>query len=221
MKRITFILMCTVLFCAQSSMAAVLAVWDFGASSAYYTESPAYYNTVTLPTLVIAGGTKDVDGKNGIAYTDAGGIVHAAGQAGAWDDIKVSGNPSASWIITLNTTGFGALGIRWDYRSEKATSFDLAYRLTADGSWTQLADNSPITVNWAAGTWNSVTLNLSGYAALNNQSYVQLRVDDLVEGSGNDKFAFDNLELTGIPEPATLLILGLGGVILKKSRYFA
>jgi hypothetical protein len=217
MRTITSFILCTFLFCAQSSMAAVLAVWDFGDSSAFYTESPAYYNTASAPALVISGGTKDADGKNGIAFTDAGAIVHIAGQAGAWDDIKISGS-NASWITTLNTTGFQSLAIRWDYRSEKATSFDLAYRTIAGGSWTQLADNSPITVNWAAGTWNSVTLDLSSYTALNNQSYLQLRLDDLVEGPGNDKFAFDNLQLTGIPEPTTLLLLGLGGLMLNKGK---
>jgi hypothetical protein len=210
---------CAILSFTQPSLATVLAVWDFGASSAVYTESPAYYNTVAAPTLVLAGGTKDPDGKNGIIYTDAGGIAHIAGQAAGWDDIKVSGNPSASWIITLNTTGFQTLAIRWDYRSEKAISFDLAYRTTVGGTWAQLADNSPITVNWAAGTFNSVALNLSSFTALNNQSYLQLRVDDLVEGPGNDKFAFDNLEITGVPEPTTLLLLGLGAMLLKKTKH--
>jgi hypothetical protein len=212
------LIVCTCLFFAQPSLAGVLAVWDFGDSSAFYTENPAYYHTAAAPTLVLSGGTKDPDGKNGIAFTDAAGVAHIAGQAGAWDDIKVNGLPNASWLITLNTTGFQSLSIRWDYRSEKATSFDLAYRLTAGGSWAQLADNSPITVNWAAGTWNSVMLDLSGFSALNNQSYLQLRLDDLVQGSGNDKFAFDNLELTGVPEPVTLLLLGLGGLILKKGK---
>lgn len=217
MRTIICISAFTLLFCSPYSVADVLAVWDFGSSSANYTENPAYYNTVTTPTLVIEGGEKDTNGKNGAAFTDAAGIPHAAGQAAGWDDIKKDGS-NASWIATLDTTGFQSLAIRWDYRSEKAVSFDLACRLTADGSWTQLADNSPITVNWAAGTFNSIALDLSGFAALNNQSYLQLRVDDLVEGLGNDKFAFDNLEITGIPEPATLLLLGLGGVIIKKGR---
>jgi len=209
---------CAILSFTQPSLATVLAVWDFGDSSAFYTEAPAYYNTVAAPTLVIAGGTKDIDGKNGVAYTDAAGIAHIAGQAGAWDDIKVSGS-NASWIVTLNTTGFHALAIRWDYRSEKATSFDLAYRTTVGGSWTQLKDNYAITPNWAAGTFNSVALDLSSFTALNNQSYLQLRVDDLVEGPGNDKFAFDNLEITGVPEPTTLLLLGLGAMLLKKTKH--
>jgi hypothetical protein len=200
-------------------MAAVLAVWDFGTSSAYYTESPAYYSTVTAPTLTIAGGTKDPDGKNGIAFTDAAGINHIAGQAGAWDDIKVDGVTNAYWIVTLNTTGFTGMTIRWDCKSELATSFDFAYRTTVGGAWTQLKDNyAVITPGWSTEIWNSITLDLSAYTAMNNQSYLQLRVDDLVEGPGNKKFAFDNLEVTGVPEPTTLLLLGLGGLILKKGK---
>jgi hypothetical protein len=197
----------------EVSFATVLSIWDFGDSSAVYTERPAYYNTAAEPILVLAGGAKDIDGKNGIALVDADGVSHIAGQSGGWDDIKVSGNPSASWITTINTAGFQDLAIRWDYKSEKATSFDLAYRVTPDGSWTQIVDNYPITTGWSANAWYAVSLDLSSYAVLNNQTYVQLRVDDLVEGPGNDKFTFDNLQITGVPEPSALLFLWLGCVI--------
>ena len=210
---------CAILSFTQPSWATVLAIWDFGDSSAFYTESPAYYNTVAAPTLTLAGSGVDTNGKNGVAYTDAAGVAHVAGQAAAWDDINKSGSANdAAAFITLNTTGFSALTIRWDYKSELATSFDFAYRTSADGEWTFVADNQAITPNWTGETWGSVVLDLSGQIALNNQSYVQFRFDDLVEGPGNDKFAFDNFEITGVPEPTTLLLLGLGAILLKKTK---
>ncbi len=221
MKR-TFLLsitlcFCTILYFTRSASATVLAIWDFGKDSASYTESPAYYNTVAAPILVLYGSGVDSNGKDGIPYTDAGGIAHIAGQAAAWDDINKSGTENdAALIITLNTTGFTNLAIRWDYKSELAVSYDFAYRTVAGGAWTQIVNNQPITPGWAEGKWYSVVHDLSGYAALNNQPYLQLRIDDLVEGPGNDKFAIDNIEITGVPEPCTVLLLGLGGLIIRK-----
>lgn len=211
--------LCAVLALTMPASASVLAVWNFGDSSAFYTESPAYYNTATAPTLSLLGSGLDTNGKNGVAYTDSAGISHIAGQGAAWDDINKSGSDNdAALVITLNTTGFTGLTIRWDYKSELATSFDFAYRTSTGGNWTQVADNQTITPGWASDSWYSVTLDLSAIAALDNQSYVQFRLDDLVEGPGNDKFAIDNIEIASIPEPATLLILGLGGMALRMRK---
>jgi hypothetical protein len=209
---------CAILSFAQPSLATVLSVWDFGDSSTAYTEAPAYFNTVAAPTLVLSNGTKDPDGKNGVAFTDAASIAHIAGQAGAWDDIKTNANGNASWTIALDTTGFQTLAIRWDYKSELATSFDFSYRTAADGTWTKLLNNQPITADW--NNFYSTAIDLSTVTALNNQPFVQLMVDDLIQGPGNNKFVFDNLEITGaVPEPATLLILGLGAMLLKKTKH--
>jgi hypothetical protein len=215
----TVLLGLTVLFFTQPASAAVLAVWDFGDSSALYTQKPAYYNTITEPALVLLGSGVDTNGKDGIAYVDSGGINHIAGQAAAWDDINKSGTENdAALIITLNTSGFTGLAIRWDYKSEFAVSYDFAYRTVVNGAWTQIADNQAITPGWSDGKWYSVVIDMSGYSALNNQPYLQLRLDDLVEGPGNDRFAIDNIEITGIPEPCSLILLGLGGLVIRK-RY--
>lgn len=204
---------CAVLSLVQPTFGSVLAVWDFGDNKDTYTENPAYYNTIVSPTLTLSGSDVDTNGKDGIAYTDAAGIAHIAGQAAAWDDINKSGSENdAALFITLDTTNFTDLSIRWDYKSELAVSFDFAYRLSADGDWIFLADNQPITPGWDDDQWYSVTLDLS---AVGNQSYVELRLDDLVEGPGNDKFAIDNIEITGVPEPATLMLAGLGGIIMR------
>ena len=218
-KHLVVFALCVVISLVQSSPGSILAIWDFGDSSSYYTEVPANYNTVTVPTLTLAGSDIDTNGKNGVAYVDSEGNSHIDGQAAAWDDINKSGSENdAALFITLDTTGFTNLVIRWDYKSEEAVSFDLAYRTSADGSWTQVADNQAITPGWDTDTWYSVVLDLSAFSDLNNQSYLQFRLDDLVEGPGNNKFAIDNIEITGVPEPATLLLMGLGAAVMGRRK---
>lgn len=213
------LILCAIFSFVQPATGSVLAIWDFGDDKDTYTEAPADYNTSVVPTLTLSGSDVDTNGKDGIAYADADGIAHSAGQAAAWDDINKSGSDNdAALFITLDTTGFTNLTIRWDYKSELAVSFDFAYRTSADGSWTQAADNQAITPGWDDDLWYSVTLDLSAIAALDNQPYVQLRLDDLVEGPGNDRFAIDNIEMTGVPEPATLLLMSLGGLVFRKRK---
>jgi hypothetical protein len=81
-------------------MGAQMAIWDFGPNAAGYTSNPTTENVNGTPTLVLSGGTLDTGGKNGVDYTDIAGVTHIAGQAGAWDDVKVTG-PDAEWDVTI------------------------------------------------------------------------------------------------------------------------
>ncbi len=77
-----------------------------------------------------------------------------------------------------------------------------------------MRDNDPgINVNWAVAgkPYDTVTVNLDGVSSIQNATTVYLRFDDLEEMTGNDRFAFDNLEIAGnvIPEPQVALLLGL------------
>jgi hypothetical protein len=214
MKNATVLL--ALIFLAASSSpsgAALMAIWDFGPSSAYYTENVTAENVIGVPTLSIFGGEKDINGKNGVAYVDAAGVHHDAGQAGAWDDVKVSG-PDAEWILTINTTGWADISIRWDYRSEQTPSFDLHYRVGGATVWSDVLADWPIIADDA---WHSFSCDMSYLSAIENQPIVEFRVEDM-ELAGNGRFIFDNLELTGVPEPGTVLLFGLGGVALLRKR---
>jgi hypothetical protein len=194
-----------------------MAIWDFGDSSAYYTESPTAENVVGTPTLTLSGGEKDLNGKNGVAYIDAAGVSHIAGQAAAWEDVAISSEigPDADWIVTMNTTGWQDMAVRFDYKAwdPTTTSFDLDYRLSETDPWIEILNNQGIT---ADGAFHSFSYPLSNDIA--NNPNVAFRFYDLDE-TGNDKFAFDNLEFSGtqIPEPTTILLFGLGvSAILRK-----
>jgi hypothetical protein len=199
----------------NSAMGAQMAIWDFGPSSGYYTEAPTAESVIGTPTLIIDGGQKDPDGKNGVPYLDAAGVSHIAGQAGAWEDVKVSG-ADAEWIVTIDTTGWEGISVRFDYKAwdTTTTSFDLDYRLSEADDWSDIFNEQTITANNA---FHSFAYGLASY--VDNQSFVQFRFYNL-DRYGNDKFAFDNLEFTGtqIPEPASILLLGLGIAAVRRSH---
>jgi len=216
MKKVIVLLALIFLAAFSSpSIAALMAIWDFGPSSAYYTENVTAENVVGVPTLVLSGGEKDTNGKNGVAYVDAAGVHHDAGQAGAWDDIRVTG-PDAEWILTIDTTGWEDISIRWDYRSEQTPSFDLHYRVGGATVWSDILADWPIIADDA---WHSFSYDLSFLSAIEGQPIVEFRVEDM-EFLGNGRFIFDNLELTGtpIPEPCSIILLGLGSIALMRKR---
>jgi hypothetical protein len=198
---------------SSPSGAALMAIWDFGASSAHYTENVTAENVVGVPTLVISGGEKDINGKDGIAYTDAAGVHHDAGQGAAWNDVRVSG-PDAEWILTINTTGWKDIAIRWDYRSEETPSFDLHYRVGGSGAWGSILADWRITADDA---WHPFSYDLSFISQIEGQPIVEFRVEDM-ELLGNGRFIFDNLELTGVPEPCSFVLLALGSLALTGKR---
>jgi hypothetical protein len=219
MKRlISAVLVLSAIIITSANAAQQMAIWDFGDSSAYYTLAPTAENVVGTPTMVLSGGTLDPDGKNGVIYTDAAGISHIAGQAGAWDDVKISSSPDAKWIVTLDTTGWTDISIRFDYKAwdAKTTSFDLSYQIDNSGTWVSILNDQTIIADKA---FHIFSASLADIDAIENCSSVQLKVSDL-DRVGNNEFAFDNYELIGtqIPEPATVALFGLGITAIIRRR---
>ncbi|MGA2678565.1 MAG: PEP-CTERM sorting domain-containing protein [Sedimentisphaerales bacterium] len=218
MRRIVVALVLLGIGVVSASGSQQMAIWDFGPNAAGYTTNPTAENLVVAPTLVLSGGTLDPDGKDGVAYTDAAGVLHAAGQSAGWDEIKVSGD-NARWIVTLNTTGWTDIGLRFDYKawSSKTNSFDIDYRLNDTDAWTNILNNTPIT--GGSSGFLSFSYSLASLDAIENQSVVELRFNDF-DNHGSGKLAFDNFELTGtqIPEPATIGLFGLGITAIIRRR---
>jgi hypothetical protein len=205
MKRfISAVLVISVIGITSTNAAEQMAIWDFGGSSAYYTELSTAEYVVGTPTLSLSGGEIDLNGKNGVAYVDISGASHIAGQPGAWGSVKVDG-PDAEWDVTINTTGRENMSVRSDYKTwdSTTTTFDLDYRLSETAEWVAILDDQTIT---ADSTFHAFAYSLAGIYTIENQSLVQFRFNDL-DKNGNGKFAFDNLKFAGpqILEPATAM----------------
>jgi hypothetical protein len=203
-----------------SGQVATMAYWDFGPDSDYYTEQVLIDGIAGIPTLAINYGDKDINGKTGLEYTDQGGTYHADGRAGAWDNV----NSSSDIVITVNTTGWSGLTLRWDYNSEYEgggvdddrgpPSFDMDYRVGETGNWEELLDNEPLTRDTL---WHGFTKSLAfpafpDAAIIEDEPFVQFRIYDFsrLDESGG-VFKVDNFELTGTPVFSTITVLTPNG----------
>lgn len=205
----------------SSANANLMVVWDFGPDSSNYTLVPQFEYVSGVPALAAGNADYDADGGNGVAFTDAGGNSHIDGQALHWNDVSKSGGNDANIIITIDTTGWQDMSIRWDYKSDASggkqgpVRFDLDYAV-GSGDWINILNNQAITRDEA---WHEFSYDLSSLTAINNQSSVQFRINDIKENDIKDgDYWQDNIQLTGVPEPLSIAFLALGGIALLRKR---
>ncbi len=170
-----------------------MAIWDFATvtSASTNTFNATTHTLYTTPTIQQFNQSIDNNGVTGTSYTDFIGAFHSASNAISWNDITGSGT-DAELVLTLNTTGWNNIFLRFDYKSESANSFDIEYSTNGGSSWTQIINNTSITSDGFIA-WSTKLLNFSTYTILNNQSNLKIKIQDL-DNTGNDKFAFDNIE---------------------------
>ncbi len=184
----------------------IMAFWDFGPDSGY-TEQVLIHNIADTPTLTLQNGDKDLNGKAGLPYRDQAGTLHLSGRAGAWNNV----NSYSEIIITVNTTGWRAMTLRWDYLSENTDvdnlgprSFDMDYRVGQAGDWVEILNNDPLTRDTA---WHEFTKGFSFLTAIENKPFIQFRINDLSRGDeSGGTFKIDNIELTGTPIASSITI---------------
>ena len=218
---------------ASSANAVVISYWDFndGFSEADKTLQIVHTASQGNGTLYQQRADTDGNGKGGVAYA-GNGITATDGKAMAWDDVGKSGDNDAEFFVSFFTTGFKDINIRMDLQGNALggiVSYDLKYDTNtlvdvaynggtikdfAGGTSTSFSNNTA-TGNPAAYT--EISIDMSTATAINNQSVVVLRFDDLKE---NDDLRIDNIVITGtaIPEPSSTALLGLGGLALLLRR---
>jgi hypothetical protein len=205
--------------------AELMAIWSFGPNSTDYTLVPQYEYVPGVPTLVAGNADYDINGGNGTGFIDAAGNPHPEGQALHWDDVSKSGDSNDAYIIiTIDTTGWQDMAIRWDYKSDDSggkrgpVRFDLDYAVDS-GDWIEIVNNYAIIRD---EIWHEFSYDLSSLTAINNQSSVQFRIDDLQEAEGEESGDYwqDNVQLTGtvVPEPFSAVLFALGGAVLLRKR---
>ena len=198
------------LWLAGAARADLMAIWGFGPDASSYTEDVTAENVIGTPTFILHLGEKDANGKQGTDYTDAEGNYHPPGRASAWDNATAD----SEWVLTVNTTNWYNLWIRWDYNSENDPcdlgpgSFDFEYRV-GTGGWVWILNNQPITRDAA---WHQFTYNMSSINIIENKPVIQFRVRDLNRGDeSGGYFKIDNLELAGTTSATVSLLTPNGG----------
>jgi len=193
----------------------IIATWDFGPDGSGYTEITSVENVVGTPTLMgmSAGTGYSTEGQSGVSFTDAEGGHHAAGQALAWGSGVNDGDQE--WIMNLNLTGYQELTLRWDYRSTGTgpSGARLEYKVGAE-SWTLI---EVIALSTDA-SYHEYLKDLSTISSIENQSEVQFRLSDFGGGSGGGTHRIDNLQLSTVPEPATVAVFGVGVFVVWALR---
>lgn len=175
-------------------------------------------NVVGTPILTLVqngGALTDTDGVTGTAFIDEDGDLHPNPSptpgAAAW----ASTTGDSYWELDVNTTGFLDLMLRFDNRSSGAgaTSVTIAWAVD-NGSF---SDVETISLN-RNSAFAPYEVDLSSIAAIENHSSVQIRGTWGTDGTGPNT-RLDNLQLTGIPEPASVVLMGIaGGAMLIRRR---
>ena len=205
------------LFCVENLFGdSIVAYWDFGPDPDGYTEVVSIENANGTPSLtgMSAGTGYDTNGQTGVAFVDIDGTSHDAGQALAWGSGVNDGDQE--WIFQVDLTGYQGFDIRWDHRSSTVygpTNVVFEYKV-GSGSW-NLLETISLTQD---ATFHSYEKDLSTVTAINNQSEVYFRLSNFGGGSGNGTYRMDNLELTTVPEPMALSLIGavLGGTLFLR-----
>ena len=187
----------------------VVAYWDFGPDAAGYTETVSIDNALGTPALtgMTSGNGYFSAGSNGVSFADASGGSHAAGQALSWSSGVNDGNQE--WVLGINLTDYQDMTIRWDYLATATgpSGASLEYKV-GDGIWT-LIETASFTRD--AG-YHEYAKDISSISAIENQASVQFRLSNFSGGSGTGAYRQDNLQISAIPEPATLILFGFGSL---------
>ena len=119
--------------------------------------------------------------------------------------------PTIAQTVTIPTNGIGQEHtISFWYRQFSTTTSDWTrWRLRVlDGGTTELVNTGDQNTIGNDGVWEQESYNFTPSA-----STIEIEFKDTQQWPGNDRdLVVDNVQLTYVPEPATLALLGVGGL---------
>ena len=182
--------------------------------------------------------SNNVVAANPLPITLSNGVTYSQSTIGATlgsDSLDVTQSGWAqSLAISLNSTQTA------DFMSHNTFSIDMtvaaagptitggysqiySVAMNAGGpGYTTVASGNPINFYWWAGSGQRTqTLNVdytSFRNAMTESSWCQIIITLNTGGGAPPDMYFDNARLTGVPEPATMALLGLGGLALIRRK---
>jgi hypothetical protein len=217
-----FITICISLFLASASYAAAVDVignwenmptsgdgWiDWGAGQVLIETLPAQY--VTEPTI-------------GVTLDDDSLHMIKAGWAQTLS-IKLQNNGYVDEFLNHNTFSFDVSVAATPGITAGYTQIDSVSMNSNITGWQTIVSGNPINFYWWSGRpTETKTLNVD-YTAFRNAlgggpySWIEIIITTNNGGGAPPDFYFDNARLSGIPEPATIAMLGLGGLALIRRK---
>ncbi len=172
------------------------------------------FNTVTSGTADGTVGAFAGTTNNGILGEVASGALTVTGNTGStgtvstnggWVQFQISMLGYEDLVVSFSTrgtsTGFNNNQLSWSTDGSTFTDFDVTW------------DGRPT-------TFFTVTRDLSGVAAVENQPnvYIRLTLNGATGGGGNNRFDNVQFNATAVPAPGALALLGLGGLVAARRR---
>ena len=222
------------LFVSSSAMATIL---DFDVPALdnewFDGSAPNYGNRVPA-----AGGSATINMKTDPAKDPVSYVVNyaAAGPEGGTPNIVADSAAKGRYF----STGYGDLE-DVAYSSVSGDSWGWLYGFTPDPGYAIKFHNVDVAL-WGAGTvdnyvqfalqktdWSTLVWD-SGEVSypVDRDTHINIdinhtgEIDEVlwiyVRGHDTDLYGFDNLVISQVPEPATMLLLGLGGLLIRRKR---
>lgn len=195
----------------------LVAGWNFNDNTDTTTLLSVSHGTGTLTTNWATDNISDFTGVSTNAYDD-----DPNGRDLALVNGGTTGNPAneGNWLqFNLNTTNLESLVMTYAGRTTATGMRELTWSYSTDG--TLFTDFQTVDHNdlFDGANYGLVTLDFSSILALNNQSSINIRgTITTLDGQSSPQSAgntrFDNVQFNAvaIPEPGTLMLVGLTGV---------
>lgn len=135
-----------------------------------------------------------------------------------WAQTKYS-LPGAVWNVSgVNWSYWGYTGLQFDYKVTDVGSGN--NRITVYDCWGQTILTKSLSA--AVSGWTTVTVDfvtdLKAGMNLQNLAVIGFAAQSTWYSSPTGDFFIDNVTLIPVPEPATMSILALGGLLLRKRK---